>query len=54
MRYKYEVWRFVTPIFLHANLVHLLSNIATQLMIGSSLEADIGPKNFLILYLACG
>lgn len=54
MRYKYEVWRFFTPIFLHGNFVHLLSNIATQLMVGSSLEADIGPKSFLFLYLASG
>ena len=27
MRNKYEIWRFFTPIFLHVNLVHLLSNL---------------------------
>ena len=24
MRYNYEVWRFLTPIFLHGNLLHII------------------------------
>lgn len=54
MRYKFEFLRFLMPIFLHGNLMHLVSNVFTQLMVGSSLEADIGPAKFAFLYLCSG
>ena len=54
IRYEYEAWRFVTPIFLHANIAHLLSNVIGQLMIGSQIENDIGSLRFLVLYLMSG
>ena len=54
MRYEYQAWRFVTPIFLHANLAHLLSNVIGQLMIGSQIEKDIGFLRFLVLYILSG
>ena len=54
MRYRFEMWRFFTPIFLHGNFVHLFSNVSTQIMIGSSLEADIGALKFACLYLGSG
>jgi len=39
MRYKYHLWRFVMPMFLHANFTHLVSNLFSQLVIGSMLES---------------
>jgi rhomboid protease GluP len=54
MRYRFEMWRFFTPLFLHGNLMHLVSNIMTQLMIGSSLEADIGGLKFFFMYMCSG
>lgn len=54
MRYKFELWRFICPMFLHGDVMHLFSNIFAQLMIGSSLEADIGTGRFAALYLLSG
>ena len=34
--------------------MHLFSNVVAQLMIGSSLEADIGSLKFAVLYLLSG
>ena len=31
MRYNYEVWRYITPIFLHAGVIQLVVNIFGQL-----------------------
>ena len=27
MRYKFELWRFILPVFLHGDVMHLLSNV---------------------------
>ena len=54
LRYEFQVYRFVTPIFLHADLSHILMNVVVQLMIGSSVEASLGPLKFLILYFVAG
>ena len=35
MRYEYDWFRFITPMFLHANLGHLLANLVAILIIGS-------------------
>jgi len=29
MRYHYQVWRFITPIFLHGDFTHLVSNVVS-------------------------
>jgi len=54
MRYKFELWRFITPVFLHGDVMHLFANVLAQLMIGSSLEADIGIGRFMALYFLSG
>ena len=54
MRYNFELWRFICPVFLHGDVMHLFSNVVAQLMIGSSLEADIGSSKFAALYLLSG
>ena len=42
MKNNFEIHRFVLPMFLHGDLGHLVANVVAQLMIGSSLEPDIG------------
>ncbi|HXG46211.1 MAG TPA: rhomboid family intramembrane serine protease [Methylomirabilota bacterium] len=55
---KGEVWRLVTPIFLHAhplkNPFHILFNMLWLLDLGSMIEARQGTRRLLWLVLAIG
>lgn len=48
-----QVWRFLTPLILHANLLHIFSNVCIQLMM-VQLETSIGTKRTIGLYLISG
>jgi membrane associated rhomboid family serine protease len=50
----FEVWRFVTFQFLHANLNHLLFNMLTLFFFGGMVEQYLGKKRYLAFYLLCG
>ena len=50
----YQLWRFFTPMFLHANFMHLLMNAISTMVVGSSLEKSLGFKKMALLYLASG
>ena len=54
MRYNYQIWRFIMPMALHADLVHLLSNTLSLVLLGQSLEQDLGSLNFSLLYFLSG
>jgi membrane associated rhomboid family serine protease len=47
-------WTFITSIFLHADLTHLLFNMFALLMFGLALENRIGPRNYLIIFFIAG
>ncbi len=49
-----QPWRLLTHIFLHANTMHLFSNMFVLFLFGSYLERIIGEKRFLRLYLFSG
>lgn len=49
-----ETWRFVTSMFLHANLLHLLFNMISLNMIGKGLEQILGKAKFTLLYFISG
>lgn len=51
---KGEYWRFVTPIFLHANVIHLLVNCYSLYVIGVSVERLFGRFRFFIVYFVAG
>jgi membrane associated rhomboid family serine protease len=47
-----EWWRLITPIMLHAGVIHLFCNIAVQLDTGAFFEREWGSVNWLIIYLS--
>jgi len=50
----HEPWRLVTYLFLHANAMHIFSNMFVLFLFGSYLERMIGERKFLALYLSSG
>jgi len=51
---EFQIWRFVTAIFLHGSIVHLIYNLFALLFFGFSLEKRIGSKRFLLVFLLSG
>lgn len=49
-----EYWRFITPIFIHGSLVHLLVNCYSLYIIGSLVERLYGRSKFIIGYMIAG
>jgi len=45
-----EIWRFLTPVFLHGSIVHLSFNMYALYSIGPSLERKYGSISFILLY----
>lgn len=50
----FEVWRFVTYMFLHGGITHILFNMIGLWMFGSQIESRWGRGPFLVYYLVCG
>lgn len=51
---NYQLWRLVTPIMLHAGLIHLATNLLMQLRLGLFLEIQWGTKTWLPIYFGSG
>ncbi len=49
-----QYWRFVTPIFLHANLLHVGLNMLNFVVLGVFLERLVGHARFILIYLITG
>ncbi|MDQ4075892.1 MAG: rhomboid family intramembrane serine protease [Chloroflexota bacterium] len=49
-----EVWRLLTPIFLHIGLVHLLFNQYALSIFGKELESLFGTPRFATVYFLAG
>lgn len=51
---RHEWWRFVTPIFLHINLLHLLVNLYSLWILGPIVERLYGSAKFVFLWVLTG
>ncbi|KAH8102553.1 hypothetical protein BXZ70DRAFT_789558 [Cristinia sonorae] len=47
-------FRFITPIFLHAGIIHFLLNMFAQFTICAQIEREMGSAGFFIVYMAAG
>jgi membrane associated rhomboid family serine protease len=54
IRYSYHIFRWVTPIFLHANFMHIFFNTVSLFWVGFMVEAQIKKIPFIILYMCSG
>ena len=49
-----ELWRFITPVFLHGSVTHIFFNMYALFSIGSFLERQLGHGRFTWLYFLGG
>ncbi|MHB0885702.1 MAG: rhomboid family intramembrane serine protease [Bacillota bacterium] len=49
-----QYWRLITPIFLHAGLIHLSLNSYALYSLGIGVELLYGRARFLVIYLVAG
>ncbi|KAJ7596950.1 hypothetical protein C8J56DRAFT_918762 [Mycena floridula] len=47
-------FRFITPIFLHAGILHILLNMFAQLTLSAQIEREMGSAGFVLTYFAAG
>eukprot|EP00002_Diphylleia_rotans_P007535 TRINITY_DN1713_c0_g1_i1.p1 TRINITY_DN1713_c0_g1~~TRINITY_DN1713_c0_g1_i1.p1 ORF type:complete len:401 (-),score=80.81 TRINITY_DN1713_c0_g1_i1:398-1600(-) len=49
-----EYYRFVTPIFLHAGVIHLIMNFSFQIRIARQIEQEYGTWRTVVIYMLAG
>jgi membrane associated rhomboid family serine protease len=47
-------WTFLSYMFVHVGLLHLLANMIMLFVFGSPVESRMGSRTFLLYYLSCG
>src|SRR6185369_13945120 len=50
----HQYWRFVTPMFVHVNLLHLLVNMYSLWMVGPYVEKLYGSAKFAVFWVVTG
>jgi membrane associated rhomboid family serine protease len=50
----HEWYRLITPMFLHAGLLHIAFNMLALMSLGTAVEGLLGRARFLALYLVAG
>jgi membrane associated rhomboid family serine protease len=49
-----EPWRFVSSMFLHADMMHIFFNAYALFLFGSILERKVSRKDYLIIFFGAG
>jgi rhomboid protease GluP len=53
-QHPHQWWRFVTPMFLHGSLIHVLVNMYSLWMIGPYVEKLYGSAKFVVFWVVTG
>ncbi|PXY39862.1 rhomboid family intramembrane serine protease [Flavobacterium cheongpyeongense] len=51
---NFMLWQPVTHMFMHGDILHIISNMFVLISFGSTLEMAFGPKKILFFYISCG
>jgi len=54
IQHGHQYWRFVTPIFIHVNLLHVLINMYSLWVIGPWVEKLYGSAKFVVFWVVTG
>jgi membrane associated rhomboid family serine protease len=54
IRFNHQYWRFVTPIFIHVNLIHVAINMYSLWVIGPWVEKLYGSAKFVVFWVLTG
>jgi len=50
----FELWRLITSMFLHADIIHLFSNMVALLIFGAAVENNFRRYQYIIIYFLSG
>ena len=54
IHFEHQYWRFVTPVFIHVNLIHVLINMYSLWVIGPWVEKLYGSAKFVVFWVVTG
>lgn len=54
IREQHQWWRFVTPMFIHVNLLHLMVNMYSLWIVGPYVEKLYGSAKFVVFWIVTG
>ena len=49
-----QLWRLITPVFLHSTLFHFIFNSFALLLFGPAIEQMLKTTRFILFYILCG
>jgi len=52
--YKLELWRLLTAMFIHGDILHVFSNMIGLLLFGATVENSASKLKFLVIYFISG